>query len=259
MAEFLNTEKSYAALVDLINKADKTLVLISPYIKLPERLLERLKDVCRRGSVNMTLVCRKEDLKPETKDALAQIPSLQLRFLSNLHAKCFYNDSAMIITSLNLHEHSQQNNREMGIYLTRQDDGDVFLEALEEAEFIVRLAESEVVKMEKTVKEVSPKPKLFAKSRDNRNGNAIVSKLFTPNKGKPGGIQSGHCIRCGKDISYNIETPYCASCYNTWKRYKDPDYEEEYCHWCGKPNELTTIERPLCYSCYRKLRRNKSL
>ena len=161
----------------------------------------------------------------------------------------------MIITSLNLHEHSQQNNREMGIYLTRQDDGDVFLDALDEAEFIVRLAEPEVTKVEK---EVRSKPKLFGKSRDNRNGNPIVSKPFTPNKEKTVGIQSGHCIRCGKDIPYNLEAPYCASCYKVWKRYEDPDYEEEYCHWCGKPNELTTIERPLCYSCYRKLRRNKS-
>ena len=178
MAEFLNIEKSYAALVDLINKADKKLVLISPYIKVPERLLERLKDACRRGSVEMILVCRKEDLKPETKTALAQIPRLTLRFLSNLHAKCFYNDSAMIITSLNLHEHSQQNNREMGIYLTRQDDGDVFLEALDEAEFIVRLAEPEVTKVEK---EARPKQKLFGKSRDTRNGNPTASKPFILN------------------------------------------------------------------------------
>ena len=255
MAEFLNTEKSYAALVDLINKADKKLVLISPYIKVPERLLERLKDACRRGSVEMILVCRKEDLKPDTKAALAQIPRLTLRFLGNLHAKCFYNDSAMIITSLNLHEHSQQNNREMGIYLTKQDDGDVFLEALEEAEFIVRLAEPEVAKVEK---KASPKPRFFGKSRDTNNGKPTLLKPLVK-KGKPAGIQSGHCIRCGKDIPYNIEAPYCASCYSTWKRYKDPDYEEEYCHWCGKPNELTTIERPLCYSCYRKLRKNKSL
>ena len=119
MVQFLNTEKSSAALVDLINKANKKLVLISPYVKISERLLERLKDVCRRGSVDMTLVCRKKDLKPDTKVALAQIPRLTLRFLSNLHAKCFYNDTAMIITSLNLHEHSQQNNKEMGIYLPK--------------------------------------------------------------------------------------------------------------------------------------------
>ena len=256
MAEFLDTEHTVSALVDLINGADKRLVFISPYVKMPERILERLKDVCRRGSVEMILVCRKEDLKPEERAALAQIPRLTLRFLKNLHAKCFYNDSAMVITSLNLHEHSQQNNREMGIYLTRQDDGETFIEALDEAEFIIRQAESEEAKEGKT--EITRQE---SDKRDDSIGTRPVrSKRESPRgEQSTGHAQSGHCIRCGKDIPYNMEAPYCTSCYSTWKRFKNPDHEEEHCHWCGKPNESTTMERPLCYSCYRKLRRNRSL
>ena len=43
MAEFLNTSKAYAEIEDIINKTKNKLVLISPYIKIPEPLLERLK------------------------------------------------------------------------------------------------------------------------------------------------------------------------------------------------------------------------
>ena len=174
----------------------------------------------------------------------------------NLHAKCFYNDSAMVITSLNLHEHSQQNNREMGAYLSREEDGDTFLDALREAELIVRLAESEEATTGKT--EITRQE---SDKRDDSIGTRpLRSKRESPRgEQSTGHAQSGHCIRCGKDIPYNMEEPYCISCYSTWKRFRNPEYEEEYCHGCGKPGESTRIDRPLCYSCYRKERRNKSL
>ena len=40
-----------------------------------------------------------------------------------LHAKCYLNEQAAIITSLNLYEFSQQNNEEMGVYIENKDIG----------------------------------------------------------------------------------------------------------------------------------------
>jgi len=51
----------------------------------------------------------------------------------------------MVITSLNLYDYSQQNNREMGVLLTLKDDHDIFLEAREEANFIVNEDNVEIV------------------------------------------------------------------------------------------------------------------
>ena len=71
----------------------------------------------------------------EVRSELKQLRNLELRFDEDLPAKCFYNEESMVITSLNLHEHSQQHNREMGILLNSKEDSNVFKEALSEAEF----------------------------------------------------------------------------------------------------------------------------
>ena len=41
MVEFLNTEKAYSKIVEIVSKADSKLVLISPYIGIPKPSLER--------------------------------------------------------------------------------------------------------------------------------------------------------------------------------------------------------------------------
>ena len=139
MVEFLNKDKAYAELVDIVNKAESQLVLLSPYIKIPDYLLERLKFKAQQG-IKIIVVCREKDLKTEVRSQLKQIKNLELRFDEVLHAKCFYNDKSMVITSLNSHEHSQQHNREMGILLDSKEDSSVFKEALNEAKFIVSSA-----------------------------------------------------------------------------------------------------------------------
>ncbi|NLL89988.1 MAG: hypothetical protein GX226_02650, partial [Dehalococcoidales bacterium] len=138
MAEFLNTSEAYGKIESIVRKAHNHLVLITPFIKMADSLLERLIDRAENG-VKITIVCREADLKTPEKDSLKNIKDLDLRFLNNLHAKCFYNEDTMVITSLNLYETSQEN-REMGILVTLQDDPSIFNEALEEAKFIIRSA-----------------------------------------------------------------------------------------------------------------------
>lgn len=114
MVEFLNKDDAYSAIVQIVVKADDKLVLITPYIKLPADFLERLKDKDRQG-LQTVIVCRGKDLKDDERAELRKLKHLELRFDDDLHAKCFHNEKSMVITSLNLHQHSQQNNREMGI------------------------------------------------------------------------------------------------------------------------------------------------
>ena len=138
MTKFLNTSRAYAEIEDITTKANKELILISPYIKIPASFLERLKDVSRKN-IRIILVCREKDLRPDTKNDLSQIKNLELHYLKSLHAKCFYNEESMVITSLNLYE-SSMDNREMGILIRFKEEPELFLEAREEAKFIVRSA-----------------------------------------------------------------------------------------------------------------------
>ena len=66
---------------------------------------------------------------------------LRTSFCKNLHAKCYLNENRCIITSLNLYEFSQINNNEMGILLSKDEDSDVYRDAYEEAQRIVRISD----------------------------------------------------------------------------------------------------------------------
>lgn len=252
MVEFLNKDDAHSAIVQIVVKADDKLVLITPYIKLPADFLERLKDKDKQG-LQTVVVCRGKDLKDDERAELRKLKHLELRFDDDLHAKCFHNGKSMVITSLNLHQHSQQNNREMGILLKSTEDSEVFGEALNEAEFIVRHARKDSV-MKSLVGKIAKEAKSVIDSLDEDTPKRVrVSSRTMPTSRSK---QEGHCIRCGKSITYDAKAPYCPDCYRVWAKYKDLDYEEEFCHQCGTPNELTTMNRPLCNSCYRKSRRN---
>ncbi len=250
MVAFLNTSKAYAEIEQIIDKATTEVFLISPYIRFPKPLLERLKYKDGQG-IKTIVVCREKDLNKDlgaqVRSDLKQLKHLELRFDDDLHAKCFFNQESMVITSLNLLESSERKNREMGVLLSSKEDSQVFEEARNEAEFIVARAKKDsiigsffsgIVKEAKAVIDapLAEEPK----------------KTRTQSRAK----LAGYCIRCGKSITYDAKAPYCPDCYSVWAKYKDPDYEEEFCHQCGTPNELTTMNRPLCNSCYRKSRRN---
>jgi len=66
-------------------------------------------------------------------------------------------------------------------------------------------------------------------------------------KSKPS--TSGFCIRCGEKIKLNPMAPYCLKCFNSWKKFENEEYEEKFCHICGKPNNSSLI-KPSCYGCY---------
>ncbi len=240
MVEFLNKDKAYGEIVEIVSKATSKVVLITPYIKVPDDLLERLKYMDGKG-LRIVIICREKDLKSEVRNELKKLKNLELRFDEDLHAKCFYNEDSMVITSLNLHEHSQQHNREMGILLNSREDSNVFNEALGEAEFIVSRAKKDSVigsiarGIAKEAKAVLDSP-IKDKSR----------RAKTTSRTK----REGHCIRCNKSIPYDKDKPYCLPCARLWNKYGGyGDHKEKYCHQCGKTIS-TTYNSPRCGSCY---------
>ncbi|MFC1903520.1 hypothetical protein ACFLXJ_05395 [Chloroflexota bacterium] len=248
MVEFLNKDAAYSEIVKIVIQADNMLVLISPYIKIPADFLERLKHRDKQG-LQTVIVCREKDLKPDERDALRQLKHLDLRFDDALHAKCFHSEKSMVITSLNLHQHSQQNNREMGILLrATSEDLSVFNEALMEANFIVSHAKKDslmkgfVNKIMKEAKAIIEEPPTMEPSRTRTQSRARATS---------GIKQEGHCIRCNKSIPYDLDKPYCLPCARVWNSFGgNGDYKEKYCHQCGK-RISTTFNYPRCNSCYR--------
>lgn len=140
MAKFLTTKGTSHHLEDIIIGASKELFLVSPYLQISKTFLERLKDASQRG-VNIKIVYGKNNLKEDQLNNLQILKNMQLYFSENLHAKCYFNESEMVITSMNMYEFSEQNNREMGIFIERSKDKELFVSAVKETLSIIGSAD----------------------------------------------------------------------------------------------------------------------
>lgn len=220
MAEFLTARGASLHIENIIKNAKNRLVIISPFLQIPESLLQNLKDADRR-KVKMILIYGKRELNPDERSQLEKLDNLSLHFLENLHAKCFFNEGSMVITSMNLYDFSEQHNREMGVLISARDDKNVFDDAVKETELIIGL---------------STKIELRKRKDDS----------FHPRTKR-----KGYCIRCRTPIPYDSDRPYCSNCFSEWVVWKNPDYKESYCHTCGQP-EPASMAKPQCYSCYSK-------
>lgn len=152
MAKFLNTSATNYFLEELIKNATDRLILISPFLKLNDRIKELLQDK-NRLKIDVRIVYGKNELQPEEINWLRELSYVRTSFCKNLHAKCYLNEETCIITSLNLYEFSQVNNNEMGVALSRSDDTELYREAYEEAQRIIRISDEVRMSLEKVARD----------------------------------------------------------------------------------------------------------
>lgn len=140
MAKFLNTSATSFYLEELIKNAKERLILISPFLKLNDRIKELLEDK-NRLKIDIRIIYGKSDLHPDEIKWMQKLEYVRVSFCKNLHAKCYLNESTCIISSLNLYEFSQVNNNEMGVLIEKDQDDTVFKDAYEEAQRIIRISD----------------------------------------------------------------------------------------------------------------------
>lgn len=154
MAKFLTTTGINYHLEELIKNSKEKLILISPYLKLSERIKELLEDK-NRLKIDVRLVYGKSELQPEEIGWLKELAYVRTSFCKNLHAKCYLNEDEGIITSLNLYEFSQVNNNEMGVLISKLKDPDLFNDTYDECQRIIRISEEVRLSVEKVTDEQS--------------------------------------------------------------------------------------------------------
>lgn len=148
MAKFLSTTGTNYHLEELIKGASDRLILISPFLKLNDRMKELLADK-NRLKIDVRIVYGKSELQPQEIEWLRGLTYIRTSFCKNLHAKCYMNEEMCIITSLNLYEFSQVNNNEMGILIQRSDDSQLYKDAYEEAQRIIRISDEVRISLER--------------------------------------------------------------------------------------------------------------
>ena len=200
MAKFLTTTGISYRLEEIIKTAEERLVLISPFLRVNERIKELLEDKDRL-KMDVRVIYGKNQLQPEENNWLESMASIRTSYCKNLHAKCYLNENEALLTSMNLYEFSQVNNNEMGILISREEEPALYGEVWEEAQRIVRVS-------------VGPE--------DEDDDEECPPDLEPP--------QSGFCIRCKRSIALNPARPYCKRHFRSWNIHKNKKYEESYCH-----------------------------
>lgn len=241
MAKYLRTSGISAEVEDLIREARERLYIISPYLKLADNIKELLNDK-EREKTEVRIIFGKQELNPSEMSYLQTLKYVRMYFSKNLHAKCYLNEKKMIITSMNLYEFSQQNNREMGILIDREIESDkkVYDDAWKDIESILNNAtDFAYVEAPKEIeKAINTQPKQPITKFENKS---IGTK------------PKGFCIRTGVEIPFNVEKPMSYDAFKKWNEYGDDEYPEKFCHFSGEPsNGETSIRRPILKKNWKK-------
>jgi phosphatidylserine/phosphatidylglycerophosphate/cardiolipin synthase-like enzyme len=262
MPKYLRTSGISSEIDNLIRDAKERLYIISPYLKLSDNVKELLNDK-EREKVDVRIIFGKQELNPTELSFLENLKYVRLYFSKNLHAKCYLNERVMIITSMNLYEFSQQNNREMGILIRKEDNNDTLvyedawkdiqsiLNNSEDFAYIRASNEAERIKPESRRERDKPEPR---RERDQSEPRREVNKQESRNK-----RSSGFCIRSGVEIPFNLERPMSYDAYKVWSQFGNPDYPERFCHFSGESsNGETSVNKPILKKNWRLARETYS-
>lgn len=224
MAKFLNTSATNYFLEELIKNAKDRLILISPFLKLNDRMKELLADK-NRLKIDVRVVYGKSELQPEEINWLKELTYIRTSFCKNLHAKCYMNEEMGIITSLNLYEFSQINNNEMGVLIRRDEDAELYKDTYEEAQRIIRISEEVRISLERVAnesevhaEEASPTGRLTSAKLAQKIGmktNELIEKLVASGhlelrEGKP------YLTAKGKEVGGEFHTGAKFGAYFLW-------------------------------------------
>lgn len=230
----------------MIDEAERTLILVSPYVKLWTRLEQHLQMATRRG-VNVILCVRDQSTSPSGQPDLSGIQALgvQLFYVPVLHAKYYMNERELLVGSINLYEFSVINSLETAVVFSARKHPGTFRKFME---YTKRIA----------AQKSPPTPSATPSTGSTRaTGSKKVASTKKSSKGKAKTTRprddEGFCIRCATIIPLAIERPLCRSCFDSWARFGNPEYQERFCHDCGEEH-ATSLARPICRSCFRDWR-----
>ena len=198
MAKFLNTSATNYFLEEMIKDASDRLILISPFLKLNDRMKELLADK-NRLKIDVRIVYGKSELQPQEIEWLRGLTYIRTSFCKNLHAKCYMNENMCIVTSLNLYEFSQVNNNEMGVLIQQADDVQLYKDAYEEAQRIIRISDEVRISLER----VATEPDTCATEEDkSADAESAGDKLTTSKIAQKLGIKTAQFLERVTELGY---------------------------------------------------------
>lgn len=265
MAEFVKGNQLNAALEKIFEDAEMELVIVSPFIKLHSRFIDVLKSKKDEHKLEIKVVFGKNEdnltksFSREEFDFFKEFPNIEIKYETRLHAKYYANESAALLSSMNLIDYSQNNNIEFGIShktsfignLTGigekidRDAFDYFTQVINNSKSLYKRTPVYEDKFMGITKKYSHSDIEL----DELTGKLGIKSTFTKtsiSKLGRGDKHIGYCIRTGEEIPFNPDRPLSESAYKSWSKYKDKNYKEKYCHYSGElSNGETSFAKPI--------------
>jgi len=123
---FLNRQGLVEGIKSIFKQSKSEIVILVPYIKISDAIWQEMKNAEKKGK-HIIIVYRENEMKSVEKDKLYSLPHVTLLNHPHIHTKCYMNEESIIIGSMNLYEHSEVYNREMGV-LAHLDSFDTIYE-----------------------------------------------------------------------------------------------------------------------------------
>jgi hypothetical protein len=272
MPKFLTGNELNLEIQRLFEYAENSIYIICPYIKLHDRFISTLKSKIDNPKVNIVILFGKNEdnisksMQQSDLEFFKQFPNIEIRYEKNLHAKYYANEERAILTSMNLHSYSQDNNIEAGIMMNAislignminlvTNDSDIDTAA---ADYFNRVIEQSKLIFAKKPKYSESMLGLSKKYIESEVTEDRIADFFAPIDATI--IKSsltGYCIRTGRPIPFNINMPYTEEAYSLWKKFSNDNYPEKFCHCTGEPaNGHTTKVKPVLAKNWHKIKKN---
>ena len=223
-----------ASIIEIIRNTEYYCFIVSPYFQ-PWKQLTKALEYAATENKKIIFLFRDDQYQNSDIHFLNEEYNFDVIFISNLHAKIYVNEKEALIASMNLYDHSKENNFEIAYSITNN---------IEVKQIVSNIILGEMITTWKT------------QSLEGRCYESIIDRSILQNSNSRNKIVSNYqkldsyCIRCGKSIAYNFNRPFCTDCYKQWELYQNYEYNEKYCLKCGKEYE-TTILKPLCIDCFK--------
>ena len=255
MSRFLNHKSLANELFSLFEEAKEGITIVSPFIKLHPDIKKILKTKMADDEFYIQIMYGKNEgelsksLSVDDLEFFKEFQNVGIFYQENLHAKYYANENKSILSSINLHESSMNNNIEVGVLLERKlfgfgGDSSQDSEVFDYFNKIIDKSQSIFIKEVK-------KKKVFLGLIEKNIGTQVIEdnrkKAPQDNSTKSNTEKRiGFCIRTGKEIPFNPKSPFSNEAYKSWSTYKKDDYPEKYCHFSGEPsNGETSMAKPI--------------
>ena len=269
MAKFVKGNGLNAEIESIFDDAEVQLTIISPFIKLHKRFKDSLKSKINNPKLEVQLVFGKNEsnksksLSSEDFEFFKQFANVRIYYEPRLHAKYYANQTAAVLSSMNLYEYSQNNNIEFGIVTQREMGLDRLKEKVMGVEldndawqyFNSVVEGSELLYFNEPVYESNMLGLSKKYIRSEVRVDLLTDELSKEKPNKPAEVESvkpttdskdGYCIRTGERIPFDLTKPYADKAFKSWSRFKNVDFAEKFCHFSGEPSEgKTTMAKPI--------------